>query len=396
MYNAQRPLSGDRLGRLMGGVLMWLLMALLFCLSITAREGDVPSAFLAVSVIVAVNRMRERTVRREAMRDQVWAEVVEQNPTAAESYLLEQAETAWKREVRLDCLRLGIGTALAALLFLALMGAVMKQIGGRAGMKVMQDIFGGYWYGTRLYALYIIARVGLLALTPFHALMILIHFLLYRKAPDFSEKLWDLPSPPDHTAVARPLPAVELSGDPQSKANRDLLTRRIRREREDARAWIVVWVIAAVLFLMIPIGLYTNHGYLAALGAALLFFLAGICLSALSTAYSLPAGERILRGLKEGSLRLERDEILQKEQRGYINNLLVRSPSEKSRQPSSVYGVVTLERAGTYALGKGQSYYYASRLEDYTRLPESGPVFLVYVPDLAQPYMIVFSKDMPE
>ena len=397
MYNEKRPLSGDRLGRLMGGAFVWLLMALLFCLSITMREGDVPlGSFLAVSVIIAFNRVRERTIRREAMRDQVWAEVVEQNPTAAEPQLLEQAETAWKREVRLDCLRLGIGAALAALLFLALMGAVMKEVGGRAGMELTQKLFGGLWLRSRLNALYTIARLGLLALTPFHALLILIHYLLFRKAPDFSEKLWDLPSPPDHTAVARPLPVVELSGDPQSKANRDLLTRRIRREREDARAWIVVWVIAAVLLLMIPIGLYTNHGYLAALGAALLFCLAGICLSALSTAYSLPAGERILRGLKEGSLRLERDEIVHKEQRGYINNLLIRKPSEKSQQQYAVYGVVTLERAGTYALGKGQSYYYASRLEDYTRLPESGSVFLVYVPNLAQPYMIVFSKDMPE
>ena len=166
MYNEKRPLSGDRLGRLMGGAFVWLLMALLFCLSITMREGDVPLAFLAVSVIIALNRLRERTIRREAMRDQVWAEVVEQNPTAAEPQLLEQAETAWKREVRLDCVRLGIGAALAALLFLALMGAVMKQIGGRAGMELTQKLFGGLWLRSRLNALYTIARLGLLALTP--------------------------------------------------------------------------------------------------------------------------------------------------------------------------------------------------------------------------------------
>ena len=56
------------------------------------------------------------------------------------------------------------------------------------------------------------------------------------------------------------------------------------------------------------------------------------------------------------------------------------------------YGVVTLARAGSYAVGKGKSYLVAPNPKEYAALPKKGPVWLVYVPNLEQPYAIVVTR----
>ena len=131
---------------------------------------------------------------------------------------------------------------------------------------------------------------------------------------------------------------------------------------------------------------------LAVMSVIFLLCTAGLFLPSLSAAYSLRQSERILSGLEKRPLRLERDEILRKEKRVYINNLLVHRDEDGAQLQRSEYGVVTLERAGTYAVGKGKDYL-APNLKDYTLLPESGPVWLVHVPELEQPYALVVTKE---
>ncbi len=389
--NAQHPLSGERLSRLYGGVLFWICQALLFCLALVMSDPKTLGGCVTIGVIVAGARAKDFRNRRERMRDQVWAEAVEQNPTAAKSQLLERAEIAWKQEVLVDCMRLCVEAALAALLCLLLMAAAVKQAGGRSYISALQILYSSTGRLTRGYAAYWLARLGLYVLTPFHALLVLVHWLLHRKTPDFSGMAWDLPSPPDHTAVARPLPVIELSGDPQSEENRALLTKRIREEREGSRSRIFVWALLAALTGLAILGLFESLGVLAVGSTILLFCTAGLYMNSLSTAYPLRQSERILSGLKDRPLLIEQDEILKLEKRGYINNLLGYM-GDKSSQQRSEYGVVTLARAGSYAVGKGKSYLVATNPKEYAALPKKGPVWLVYVPNLEQPYAIVVTR----
>ncbi len=338
------------MGRLMGGVLLWLGQTLLFCLSIAMANGSWLFACLALGGLAGFIRVRDRELRRERMRDQVWAEVAEQTPATAESELPGRAEKAWKREVLLDCLRLCVEAALAALLCLLLMAAFVRQAGGRSAMRALQVLYRTSGSLTPACAFYLLARMGLLVLTPLHALLVLARWLLHRRTPDFSDLSRDLPSPPDHTGVARPLPLIELSGDPQSDENRALLTQEIRKERKRSRAGILVWALSAALILLTLIGLYNSRWWLAVTCICFLLCSACIWLPSRSTAYSLPASERILRGLKRQPLLIEPDEILHKERRVFVYDGVGRSPRGNGIQRSECCGV-TRARAGADALG---------------------------------------------
>ncbi len=386
MNEEKLPFTGERYRRAATGYTVTLLMMLLFGLSAVMSDGRTLGSCAVIPLVIAFTSFRNREKKAAALRRQIWNETCSRNPGASGQRLQELAAENWRRDLDADLVRksaeiLATAAFCVLLMIWASPDAELRRLCLRLGFPI-----------PRTEPCWTLAVLGLAVLTPLHALIAAVPWAVAkRKTPDFSGLAAETRNDvTDHSETAKPLAVMEVTGDPNSPENREKLLKTICSQREDARGWIWALVLLAVLALFSVVGLFRS-GLLAVMNMIFLLCFGNLMLCRLPTAYSLRQSEQILRGLKQGGLRIVGDTLLYRETR--THNPQLGSDAEKGA--SSIYNVVCLENTGCWTVGRGKSYLYAADPKTSAMLPESGPVYLVYVPELKQPYMLCIPKEVP-